>query len=375
MNFVRPRIMIAAIMALGVMLGTALPASAQTSPQPIITDVSGDLGSNTLTINGVNFGSLSPQITIGAYSAPLVVTTATWTHVVATLPAGIPPGSYLLTLTTRKVVTPNRAALGPADEFWVTLGAQGVPGVPGPTGPIGVTGATGPQGIVGPTGPIGPGGPAGTTGATGAVGPAGPAGPVGAAGPAGPVGPAGPQGATGATGATGAQGTQGPQGATGATGATGPQGAAGSGGGVSLVDGNNVTLGRVISAYQYGATVLTSTGYIVDIPFDGVFYPAQIYYTAAGCTGTAYLNDGNGGNPPFQTMGGKYVVYSGSMNSLMAPATVVGGVSTGEAFTSATIDNPGCGANAGSRSGWKLVAVSRATVGLPATIATPIKLQ
>jgi hypothetical protein len=121
--------------------------------------------------------------------------------------------------------------------------------------------------------------------------------------------------------------------------------------------------------------VLTSTGYFIVIPFDGVFVPAQIYYTGAGCTGTAYLNDGRGGNPPFTNISGKFVVYSGSMNTLMAPATVANGVSTGEAFTAATIDNPACGASSGTESGWKLTPVSHATVGLPAAIATPITMQ
>lgn len=151
--------------------------------------------------------------------------------------------------------------------------------------------------------------------------------------------------------------------------------AGGGAGGATLVDGNAVNLGRVVSTTREAATVLTSTGYIVTIPFDGVFKPAQIYYTGAGCTGTAYLNDGNGGTPPFETIGGKWVVFSGSQNTLMAPATVVSGFSTGVSFTAATIDNPTCGASAGLRSGWQLTAISRVTAGLPASIATPITMQ
>jgi hypothetical protein len=144
---------------------------------------------------------------------------------------------------------------------------------------------------------------------------------------------------------------------------------------VTLVDGNNVTLGRVISSDAAGATVLTSTGYQVTIPFDGVFQPAQIYYTGANCTGTAYLNDGNGGTPPFSDISGKWVVFSGSMNTLMVPATVTSGYSTGQAFTAATIDNPTCGASPGTASGWKLTSITHAAAGLPAVIATPITEQ
>jgi len=136
-----------------------------------------------------------------------------------------------------------------------------------------------------------------------------------------------------------------------------------------------VTLGKVISVARDAATVLTSTGYQVSIPFDAVLKPAQIYYTGAGCTGTAYLNDGGGGSPPFESISGKWVVFSRAMNTLMEPATVANGVSTGEAFTAATIDNPTCFTSAGTDSGWKLKAITHAAAGLPTTIATPIKVQ
>jgi len=140
---------------------------------------------------------------------------------------------------------------------------------------------------------------------------------------------------------------------------------------VTLVDGNNVTLGRVISSNQFGATVLTSTGYQVTIPFDGVFQPAQIYYTGASCTGTGYLNDGGSGGGTAR-IGGKWVVFSGSFNSLMEPDTVANGTEVNANFTAATLDNPTCGANAGARSGWKLKQITRVAAGLPATIALPI---
>ncbi len=115
---------------------------------------------------------------------------------------------------------------------------------------------------------------------------------------------------------------------------------------------------------------------MIAIPWTGTFQPAQIWYTGTNCTGTAYLNDGGDGTPPFPKIFGKWVVFSGSANSLMAPTTVSGGTSTAETFTAQSIDNPTCGNNAAfTREGWKLSAVSRATVGLPATIAVPLRLQ
>ncbi len=209
----------------------------------------------------------------------------------------------------------------------------------------------------------GPRGVAGVAGAAGAKGADGERGPAGAKGADGERGPAGPS-------VFGSPGGKGDKGDTGAQGLPGV-----SGGGAKLIDGNNATLGTVIASDRDSATVLTSTGYEIDIQFDGTFRAPQIYYTGAGCTGTAYLNDSQGGSGPFTKITGKHAVYSASMNTLMAPATVNAGTATGEALTASTIDNPAYGPSAGTRSGWKLTAVTHAAVGLPNTIATPLKLQ
>lgn len=138
------------------------------------------------------------------------------TQIVATLPSGLTPGSYLLT-----VISTSQSV-----SFLVTYGAvgpqgpMGLPGVQGPAGPIGPQGLTGQMGLAGPQGPTGP------AGSTGAVGPPGPAGPVGATGATGAIGPAGPQGPEGASGAVGPIGPAGP---AGTAGAIGPQGPAGTG--------------------------------------------------------------------------------------------------------------------------------------------------
>jgi hypothetical protein len=295
---------------------------------------------------------------------------------------------HTLNLSTKagKCATGERkisfSAQGPAGA----AGKSGLRGDAGPAGPAGAAGAKGADGEIGPAGPSvfgspgsrgdkGDPGEAGPKGDTGAVGATGDVGATGAAGAAGPQGVPGPQGPKGDKGDAGASGAKGETGAQGPKGDAGPQGPAGpGGGGVSLYDGNNVKLGTVISSGSSSASVLTSTGYQIDIPFTGAFYPAQIYYTGASCTGTAYLNDGNGGTGPFGAIADKWAVYSASQHTLMAPATVANGVSTGEAFTASTIDNPDCGSDTGTRSGWKLVAITRATAGLPNTIATPLRL-
>jgi hypothetical protein len=118
--------------------------------------------------------------------------------------------------------------------------------------------------------------------------------------------------------------------------------------------------------------MVTSAGYLVIINFDGSFTPQQIYYTGTGCTGTAYLNAAAAAGGKIC---GKYVVYSGSMGQLMAPADIVGGLAVSESLTAAGLDNPTCSASSGTQSGWQLAAVTRATIGLPATIVSPLKLQ
>lgn len=164
-----------------------------------------------LTVRGANFMTVrNLRVYLGGSIVPLDVLSINPTTLVAQLPPGMAPGTYLA-----QAVSGSGSG---GEEFWFTLGEQG------------------PTGAAGPAGPAGPQGPAGPMGATGLTGPAGPAGPIGATGPAGPVGATGSQGATGATGpqgpqgpvgTTGATGATGPQGSVGATGATGPQGPAG----------------------------------------------------------------------------------------------------------------------------------------------------
>jgi hypothetical protein len=176
-------------------------------PRPLILSVSADPQLVVLTISGHNFGDQPPVVSLD--SVPLVVTSATPTQVLASLPPGLLPGSYRLTLARRTPVgdgqdghhsTPN------VDVFDVTLGAvgpvgpkgdkgdmgnvgpQGLPGAPGPPG---AKGDPGPQGIQGPKGSPGPKGDPGPAGLAGPQGPKGDPGPAGPPGPPGPPGPAG----------------------------------------------------------------------------------------------------------------------------------------------------------------------------------------
>ena len=240
-----------------VLLGTEL-AYAQKKNEPVpppsnqlvILSTAVDRVNQTLTIQGIGFGTQSPQVWCENYL--MTVISATDTQIIMFLPNAVPDGSHLLTVIRGNgekdrggfifnVGTAGEGSVGPAGPQGPAgpagpMGPQGDPGATGPAGPAGPKGDTGavgpkgdpgpvgPKGDVGATGPVGPAGPQGEAGAQGAVGPAGPAGATGATGPEGPQGPAGPQGLPGPQGATGATGPQGPAGPQGPTGPQGPQG-------------------------------------------------------------------------------------------------------------------------------------------------------
>ena len=211
---------------------------------PSIEGVSVDYSKSLCYVYGDNFGTKAGTVTIGG----TLLTVKTWaaTEVIAALPSGVVPGSYLISVTTKAGVQ--------SANFDATLGNVGPPGPQGPAGPagpagpmgpagpLGPTGATGAKGDTGATGAQGPQGLKGDTGQTGATGAQGPAGPAGAIGPQGPIGATGAQGPQGLKGDTGATGPAGPAGPKGDTGAAGPQGPAG-GGTVKVYDGNNNLLG------------------------------------------------------------------------------------------------------------------------------------
>lgn len=145
--------------------------------EPLIAEARPDDANTVLRIIGSDLPTKQPRVSLGALATPLVVTLATPTRIDALLPPGIAPGTYLLTLTSSKKDSNGDGPHG--DEFWVTLGAQGVagpPGAPGPRGEPGAAGATGATGATGAIGPMGPAGPSGPAGATGPMGPAGPSG-------------------------------------------------------------------------------------------------------------------------------------------------------------------------------------------------------
>lgn len=159
-----------------------IPATVFGDILPLITEtevVYDDTNMIMVKINifGHNFGATVGTVKLG--DTPLQVENWFPKEIVAKLPQGIDPGSYLLVVTVPTRLLPLVAALG------VTLGGEGLQGEPGPAGPAGPAG---------PTGPAGPAGPKGDKGDPGIQG------------IQGDKGDKGDKGETGATGAPGADG-------------------------------------------------------------------------------------------------------------------------------------------------------------------------
>ena len=107
-----------------------LQANAQTPlvPQPLITEALVDVEQAALTINGYDFPTSVPEVTLGM--TELAVVSATESAVLAGLPELL-PGTYLLAATWPE---------GVGAIFFLTVGAAGPAGPPGPQGLQGGTG-------------------------------------------------------------------------------------------------------------------------------------------------------------------------------------------------------------------------------------------
>jgi len=130
-------------------------AHAELRPQLVIQRTEADLAAETLEIHGQKllWGN-DDEAVVTLAGAPLVVLSATETQILAQLPAGVTPGSYVLKVSRGVGAVQN-------DVFDVTLGTAGEVGPPGPRGLPGPAGEPGPQGLQGLQGIQGPPGPAG----------------------------------------------------------------------------------------------------------------------------------------------------------------------------------------------------------------------
>jgi hypothetical protein len=255
-------------------------------------------------------------------------------------------------------------------------------GVAGPSGPAG---ATGPQGSPGAEGPQGPQGPTGLNwrgpwsastayAVPDAVFHAGSAwiatvsstgdepGLVSSWQVLASGGAAGLQGPQGAPGPQGLAGDKGDKGDKGDTGAQGPAGA------TDVLDASGTRLGTAIGASDDVVTVLTSTGHLATLRWDGSHEPAPVVFSGSTCSGAAFLS--SRALEPRQLFS-RRVVSSRLTGLVYLP------VSTSSTTVShGSQDNLGaCQVAAGSVHGWALSVTTPADIGLPSSITGPLTLQ
>jgi hypothetical protein len=142
----------AAVALLVLALLQAGSASATSSLVLRIREAHADMEQGQLLISGENLvRRASDEVYVTLAGEPLTVLRRSEIEVLAALPAGIAPGTYLL-IVTRIGAPPGSDALS------LTLGTVGPPGPPGADGRQGPMGDPGPPGLQGPPGPPGPAG-------------------------------------------------------------------------------------------------------------------------------------------------------------------------------------------------------------------------
>jgi hypothetical protein len=150
-----------------------LAAQGSASNQLTIIRAQADLATSALLIEGRDLITRNdPVAAVSLAHLVLDVVESSASHIVATLPPSIAPGTYLLRVSRGRGTVQS-------DSFYVSIGNV----VAGPQG------EKGDKGDKGDPGDVGPAGPQGEPGLPGAAGAAGPQGPPGPAGPQGPPGP------------------------------------------------------------------------------------------------------------------------------------------------------------------------------------------
>jgi collagen triple helix repeat protein len=256
------------------------------------------------------------------------------------------------------------------------VGPQGLPGVQGPKGDQGLAGATGPQGSIGPQGPNGP---RGADGAQGLVGPLGPQGLPGVQGINGAQGPAGADGPQGLQGPAGATGPIGPTGDTGASGAAGPQGDGFTFRGAW--DTSTVYHANDVATQSGNAYIARNDSVAVDPVINDTAWTLLVSRGAVGPAGADGTNGTNGANGTDGTNGANGLDGSNGTNGLGAvvvniapggttgPCVATGGVRVvgGDGISASVCNGP-----SGTTGQGVMLAVSRSSIALTTTTATPV---
>ena len=139
---------------------------------------------------------------------------------------------------------------------------------------------------------------------------------------------------------------------------------------VKVKDGNNTVLGYVTEGDDTSITLLTITGWYVSLYYDGTNVVNTVFFSGAGCTGTAYRQT------VYPVMYGKSLIYDGV--TYYKPSNI-GANNTSPSTSQSYASNRGpsgtCNASVGTQNMVTLTTATRTESGLPASITLPIQLE
>jgi CarboxypepD_reg-like domain len=107
-------------------IAACLSISTQSPAAPVVTSVTVDPGLTTITVMGTGFGTSGAVLTLGSIGN-MTITSQMDTLIGATLPVGLASGSYLLSVSVG----------GRSEQFWFTIGRQGLVAPATPQAPAG----------------------------------------------------------------------------------------------------------------------------------------------------------------------------------------------------------------------------------------------
>jgi hypothetical protein len=135
---------------------------------------------------------------------------------------------------------------------------------------------------------------------------------------------------------------------------------------VKVKTGTNGLLGYGLEITSSRLTLLTTTGWIVRLNYDGTMYRESVTYSVAGCTGTPYV--------PGNVLYGKTLIYNGT--NYYKPANSPNNQTGSSVSYNSSDGTSGCSNFTGTNTLATLTTSTGLTeAGLPATITGPIVLE
>ena len=143
-----------------------------------------------------------------------------------------------------------------------------------------------------------------------------------------------------------------------------------------LIDNNDQILGQVVNALESGITVISSSGYMYKVNWDGsigsAWFPSTWYYTSSDCTGTAYAYC-------YDNYYGKVLFYHNTQDKFYIPGDVdtdgtIGCDSITYSSNRYDYGTGSCNTNSSNMEAVAIQEISQTDAGIPATITPPLTI-